>query len=271
MGLRCAPPRYCCHRFITPKAKQFGLVRPHSEFHPEAPRNARKYTSSHSFIPTQQLNVRLSLKLDAVRSLPIAVICHPKIVHSRRFPRLSARKLATRPSNLPRFIVLGIMVLTTIASGTLLAQTPMTVFGDGTPSVPDAGVNQSIVVGVKIFSDVPGQVLGCSFYKAPANVGTHVVSLWDAAGKLLATQMATAETASGKQSVQFSIPVPIAATQTFTCGYLALAGHFSSDKSTFAVQKDAPPLHVPAQGGVYVYAWRVPGRPTTTPLEPTTG
>jgi hypothetical protein len=154
------------------------------------------------------------------------------------------------------------MILTTIASGTLLAQTPMTVFGDGTPSILDAGVNQSIVIGVRMFSDVPGQVLGCSFYEAPANIGTHVVSLWDAAGKLLATQRATAETASGKQSVQFSIPVTIAAKQTFTCRYLALARHFSYDKSTFAVQKDAPPLHVPAQGGVYAYATQASTWPT---------
>lgn len=180
----------------------------------------------------------------------------------------SARRLTSRLVHAPRLIMAGTIVVLTIASlaispGSLLAQTPVTLFGTGTPGVLDAGVNQSVVVGVKIFSDVPGQVLGCSFYKAPTNVGTHVVSLWDSTGKLLATQMATGETASGKQSVQFSIPVAIAAKQTFTCGYLAPAGHFSYDKSTFAVQKDSAPLHVPIEGGVYVYATQANTFPTS--------
>ena len=110
-----------------------------------------------------------------------------------------------------------------------------------------------LVLGVKTFSDVAGQILGCSFYKSPANTGVHVVSLWDSAGKLLATQVATAETPSGKQSVMFSSPVAIAANQTVTCGYFAPAGHWSYDKPAFTAQLNVPPLHVPINGGVYVY------------------
>ena len=82
----------------------------------------------------------------------------------------------------------------------------VSIFGTGTPSVAASGDPRPLVLGVKIFSDVPGKVLGCSFYKAPANTGVHVVSLWDASGKLLATQTASGETASGKQSVLFSLP-----------------------------------------------------------------
>jgi hypothetical protein len=138
------------------------------------------------------------------------------------------------------------------------------IFGASTPAVADSGDAQSIVLGVKIFTDVPGQVLGCSFYKAATNVGIHVVSLWDSAGKLLATQPAASEAASGKQLVLFSSPVSIGANQVFTCGYFAPNGHFSNDKNTFTVQKNVPPLHVPANGGVFGYGGQATQWPTST-------
>ncbi len=140
----------------------------------------------------------------------------------------------------------------------------MNLFGAATPAIVDGGNSSAVVLGVKIFSDVPGQVLGCSFYKSPANTGVHVVSLWDSSGKLLATQVATAETASGKQSVLFSSPVPIAAKQTFVCGYFAPSGHFSYDHYAFTAQKDVPPLHVPVNGGLYTYGSQSTVWPTSS-------
>jgi hypothetical protein len=137
-------------------------------------------------------------------------------------------------------------------------------FGAGTPVVVDGGNPTPVVLGVKIFSDVAGQVLGCSFYKSAANTGTHVVSLWDATGKLLASKVATGETASGKQTVLFSSPIPIAAKQAFVCGYFAPAGHFSYDHSTFVAQKDVPPLHVPINGGLYTYGTQSTVLPTSS-------
>jgi hypothetical protein len=81
-----------------------------------------------------------------------------------------------------------------------------------------------------------------------------VVSLWDATGKLLASQAATGETVSGKQSVLLASPVPIAANQTFICGYFAPQGHYADDNGIFKVQKDVPPLHVPVNGGAAKYS-----------------
>jgi Domain of unknown function (DUF4082)/Purple acid Phosphatase, N-terminal domain len=120
----------------------------------------------------------------------------------------------------------------------------------------------SAVLGLNVYSDVPGQVLGCGFYKAPTNTGVHVVSLGDATGTLLATQQSTAETPSGKQWVIFSSPVPISANQTFTCGYLAPNGHYPSDHNSFVVQKDVAPLHVPINDGVKVYGTQATAFPT---------
>jgi len=151
----------------------------------------------------------------------------------------------------PFFLSVPLLVIVvTVAAGNSFAQTT---FGASTPTVVDGGNPTPAVLDLKIFSDVPGGVLGCSFYKAPANIGVHVVSLWDSAGKVLATQAATAETASGKQSVLFSSPVSIASKQTVICGYFAPQGHYSYDSAVFQTQKDVSPLHVPVNGGRYAY------------------
>ena len=153
-----------------------------------------------------------------------------------------------------------------LTSSALFAQNPVTLFGTNAPVVVDSANPNSILLGVRIFSDVAGQVLGCSFYKAPTNTGPHVVSLWDSAGKLLATQTATVETASGMQSVRFASPVPMAAKQIFTCGYFAPHGHYSNDRNVFTAQKDVPPLHIPVNGGVYRYGTEATTFPTTVYL-----
>ncbi|MFP5388842.1 MAG: N,N-dimethylformamidase beta subunit family domain-containing protein, partial [Thermoleophilia bacterium] len=63
---------------------------------------------------------------------------------------------------------------------------PCTVFGETAPAIADGGDGQSVELGVKFRSDVPGQITGIRFYKATANTGTHVGSLWTSTGTLLA-------------------------------------------------------------------------------------
>ncbi len=62
---------------------------------------------------------------------------------------------------------------------------------------------------MKFSSEVTGNVTGVRFYKAAANTGTHIGSLWSAGGTLLASATFTGESASGWQQVNFSSPVPI--------------------------------------------------------------
>ncbi|MGH9537663.1 MAG: DUF4082 domain-containing protein [Terriglobales bacterium] len=149
------------------------------------------------------------------------------------------------------------------ATGGSFAQNTVNVFGASTPVVVDSGNPSSILLGVRVFSDVAGQVVGCTFYKASTNIGPHVVSLWDSAGKLLASQTTTTETDSGVQAVRFATPIPMAANQTFTCGYYTAHGHYSNDRNVFTVQKNVPPLHVPINGGVYLYGTSATAFPTT--------
>jgi hypothetical protein len=67
---------------------------------------------------------------------------------------------------------------------------------------------------------------------------------------LLATANFNNETASGWQETPLPSPVPIAANTQYMTSYSEHGG-FVYTLHGFDVGVDAPPLHVPAQGGVY--------------------
>ncbi len=141
---------------------------------------------------------------------------------------------------------------------------PCSIWGTGeTPSTPDSGDSNSIVLGVKFSSEVSGTVTGVRFYKASTNKGTHIGSLWSASGTLLASATFTGETASGWQQVTFSTPVQIAANTTYVASYLAPSGHYADSPEYFYTPPptggnilNSPPLHAVSAsgepvGGVY--------------------
>ncbi len=151
---------------------------------------------------------------------------------------------------------------------------PCSIWGSAvTPGTPDSGDASSVEVGLKFTSEVFGSVTGVRFYKAAANTGTHIGSLWSSTGTLLASATFTSETASGWQQVNFSTPVQISPNTTYVVGYLAPAGHYSADSYYFYSPSptgpktlNSPPLHaVPASAttsnGLYSY--------TTTSTFPT--
>ena len=73
------------------------------------------------------------------------------------------------------------------AGVTVNVSCPCSIWGSSTAGAPaDSGDASSIEVGVKFTSDVFGIVTGVRFYKAAANTGTHIGSLWTATGQLLA-------------------------------------------------------------------------------------
>ncbi len=133
-----------------------------------------------------------------------------------------------------------------------------TIFDFATPATVDSGDASSTNLGVKFTSEVAGSVTGIRFYKAAANTGTHVGSLWSASGTLLASATFTNETASGWQLVSFSTPVAISANTTYVAAYLAPKGHYSVTSSAFtSVGVSNPPLQALANplsaDGVYTY------------------
>ncbi len=134
----------------------------------------------------------------------------------------------------------------------------LTLFEQATPATIDVADSNSVMLGVKFRSDTAGTIRGIRFYKAAANTGTHVVSLWSNTGTLLAQATSSGESASGWQEVAFSSPVAIQANTTYVAAYLAPNGHYSASGGAFASPTDSPPLHAIADSasgnGVYSYS-----------------
>ena len=131
------------------------------------------------------------------------------------------------------------------------------IFDLATPGTVDSGDGSGVELGVKFRSDVAGTINGIRFYKAAANTGTHVGSLWSSTGTLLAQANFTGESSSGWQQVTFSSPVAVQPNTTYVAGYLAPNGHYSVNGPTLAAAVDNPPLHALANSvsanGVYIY------------------
>jgi hypothetical protein len=122
-----------------------------------------------------------------------------------------------------------------------------------TPTVADANAGGPLELGMKFTADQNGFASGVRFYKGASNLGTHIGSLWTAAGQLLAQVTFTGETASGWQQANFSPPLAITANTVYVISYHSTAG-FSYTLNYFNSPVDNPPLHaVVRDNGVYSF------------------
>jgi Domain of unknown function (DUF4082)/Fibronectin type III domain len=132
-----------------------------------------------------------------------------------------------------------------------------TIFDFTAPGTVDGFDPSAVEVGVKFTSDVDGDVTGIRFYKATANTGTHIGSLWSAGGSRLAQVTFTNETGSGWQHATFSTPVTISAGTTYVASYFAPNGHYSLTSNGLSSAVNSPPLHAvgnaTSPNGVYGY------------------
>src|SRR5438874_858170 len=158
---------------------------------------------------------------------------------------------------------------------------PCSIWGiNVTPEESDSGDSTPVNVGVKFQASIPGTVTGIRFYKASANIGTHIGELWTANGQqLLASATFTNETGSGWQEVDFSQPVAIDANTIYIASYFAPNGHYSDNNEYFYTTPpmgtnptittvNSPPLQAPRNtngsvNGVYSYS-NTPTFPTDT-------
>ena len=136
------------------------------------------------------------------------------------------------------------------------------------PPRSTAATRGAVELGVRFQSNADGTIAGVRFYKAQANTGTHVGSLWTAAGDLLAEATFSSESASGWQTVLFATPVPITAGTSYIAGYHAPNGHYSLTGSAFnGTSISNPPLTALADGvagnGLYRYT-AAPALPTSS-------
>jgi hypothetical protein len=111
---------------------------------------------------------------------------------------------------------------------------PCSVFGQTVPAKPDAGDGSAVELGLRFSPTETGYVSGVRFYKSAANTGSHVGSLWTAAGQRLASVTFSGETATGWQKADFAAPVPVTAGTTYVVSYTAPQGHYAAEKYAFS-------------------------------------
>ncbi len=147
--------------------------------------------------------------------------------------------------------------VTAVTSSGLFAPTDQ----PANPSYPDGA---SVEVGVRFSSDVAGSVTGMRFFKGVGNTGGHAGSLWDAAGKRLATVTFSGESASGWQQASFTAPVAITATAMYSLSYHATSGHYAVTSGFFNQAVVRGPLRSRGGTAAGVYAYGASRFPTSS-------
>lgn len=108
-----------------------------------------------------------------------------------------------------------------------------TIFGALVPQTAANADPLSVELGTAFTVSQPGNVTGIRFYKGTGNTGTHVGSLWNAAGTRLAQVTFTNETATGWQTATLASPVALVTGQIYVVSYRAPNGRYSSTSGFF--------------------------------------
>ena len=132
------------------------------------------------------------------------------------------------------------------------------------PGTPNASDRAGVTVGSQFSPDTNGIITGLRFFKGSSNTGSHIGSLWNSAGTMLATATFTNESVSGWQTVLFSQPVSVSAGNSYVVSYYTSSGYYSVDGGAFTNAYDRFPLHVSASGGRYAYANGFPSSGSTS-------
>ena len=136
---------------------------------------------------------------------------------------------------------------------------PCGLFNDSdTPGVSTANDPNSVELGIAFSADMNGLISGVRFYKGASNSGSHTVSLWSAAGNLLASAQVTQESAAGWQEAAFSAPVSVTAGTSYIVSYRAPNGRYAYTADGLAAPIVKAPLSTPANAGRYTYGTSAP-------------
>jgi hypothetical protein len=148
-------------------------------------------------------------------------------------------------------------------------QCPCSIWPDATePSVASANDPNPVDLGVKFSSEAGGWITGIRVYKGAGNTGTHIGSLWSAAGTLLGQVTFSSESTAGWQQATFSSPIQVTANTTYIASYFAPNGGYSVNSGGLTNSVDNSPLHAlqsAAAGGngLYLYS-NGPALPTNS-------
>ncbi|KQT91960.1 hypothetical protein ASG49_08175 [Marmoricola sp. Leaf446] len=160
----------------------------------------------------------------------------------------------------------GSWTFTTAKPAAAAGVCPCTLFDDATqPAVLDTGETVPVTVGTRFSTTRDGLVTGLQFYKAAANTGTHVGTLWSSSGQVLASGTFTGESAAGWQRLSFADPVQINKNTDYVVSYRSTSGSYPVTASGFSTSDlSRGPLVVGPSAGVYNYSNSFPSRATST-------
>ena len=88
------------------------------------------------------------------------------------------------------------------------------------PNIVDVGPDASVELGVKFKSDVNGNIVGVRFYKSAANVGPHVVNLWNSSRNAAGDRNFDQRDRFWMATGEFCDTVPITANTVYVASYL---------------------------------------------------
>ena len=125
---------------------------------------------------------------------------------------------------------------------------PATVLGDAVPPIASADDPEPAELGLQITPATDGFISGVRFYKGPTNTGVHTGTLWDAVGNELASVVFADESATGWQTAQFTVPVPVTAGTRYTVSYTALQGGYAISTYYWPYQARASAPLAPTAG-----------------------
>jgi hypothetical protein len=172
-----------------------------------------------------------------------------------REPKLRERHTMIRKKLRP-------LVLVMLALGhAAAAESPLTLFGSGTPTTPVDPDTNPVTLGVKFYSTQAGKISGIRFYRGATSSSGYVARLFTASGTMLASTSVTSEpcqTVPCWEELDFSSPVSIAANTTYVAAYFVSGGHYAGDINGLANGVTSGPLVAPASSqvggnGVYHY------------------
>jgi hypothetical protein len=119
------------------------------------------------------------------------------------------------------------------------------------PQVAADSDTASVELGVKFKSSVAGSIKAIRFYRGKGSAAGFKVSLWDSAGKRLASAVSSAGTVPGYITVNFASAVAIQANAVYTASYLASKGAYAVTNNGFSSSIVSGNLTL--MSGVYAY------------------
>jgi cell division septation protein DedD len=147
------------------------------------------------------------------------------------------------------------VIVAPVAAGAA-APAAETYFGNAAPVLAADSDSVPVELGMRFAPTVDGTVSSIRFYKSSQNVGVHVGSLWDSAGKRLASATFTNESASGWQVAALPRPVAVKAGAWYVVSYLAPKGRYADDTDYFKPSATRGHLKASVGSGVYFYGTR---------------